>query len=55
MLLQAREWYNEPDVGRAILASSVNRSSLFLTSKLHPRHFDQVQLSEGASVWLEQQ
>lgn len=35
---QAREWYREDLVGRAIAESGVPREDLFLTSKLHPRH-----------------
>ncbi len=36
--LQAREWYREDLVGKAIADSGVSRDQLFLTSKLHPRH-----------------
>ena len=35
---QAREWYREDLVGLAIAQSGVSRETLFLTSKLHPRH-----------------
>lgn len=38
MLLQAPEWYREDLVGQAIHNSSIPRSALFLTTKLHPRH-----------------
>ena len=34
---QAHEWYLEEEVGDAIAEGHVNRSELFLTSKLHPR------------------
>jgi len=34
---QAAEWYDEAELGEAIAASNVSRSTLFLTSKLHPR------------------
>mmetsp|Transcript_48229 Transcript_48229/g.96174 ORF Transcript_48229/g.96174 Transcript_48229/m.96174 type:complete len:322 (-) Transcript_48229:150-1115(-) len=34
---QAAEWYKEAELGEAVNGSSVNRSELFLTSKLHPR------------------
>jgi len=37
-LLQAREWYREDMVGQAITESRVQRHTLFLISKLHPRH-----------------
>lgn len=40
--LQAREWYREDLVGKALKSSSVQRSDLFLTSKLHPRDLHQV-------------
>lgn len=33
---QAREWYREDAVGRAL--QSVERQSLFFTTKIHPRH-----------------
>lgn len=36
---QAREWYREDLVGEGIVASGIPRSDLFITSKLHPRHF----------------
>eukprot|EP00245_Coleochaete_scutata_P006127 TRINITY_DN20287_c0_g1_i1.p1 TRINITY_DN20287_c0_g1~~TRINITY_DN20287_c0_g1_i1.p1 ORF type:complete len:362 (-),score=65.58 TRINITY_DN20287_c0_g1_i1:48-1133(-) len=35
---QAREWYQENEVGIAIQESGIPRSELFLVSKLHPRH-----------------
>lgn len=35
---QAREWYREDLVSLALRRSSVPRSDVFLTSKLHPRH-----------------
>jgi diketogulonate reductase-like aldo/keto reductase len=35
---QAREWYREDMVGAAIRDAGVPRHSLFLTSKIHPRH-----------------
>ncbi|KAL3147234.1 hypothetical protein ABBQ32_002729 [Trebouxia sp. C0010 RCD-2024] len=35
---QAPEWYREDLVGQAIHNSSTPRSTLFLTTKLHPRH-----------------
>ena len=38
MILQAPEWYRESEVGAALGNSSVDRASVFLTSKLHPRH-----------------
>ena len=34
---QAHEWYLEEELGAAIAEGKVNRSELFLTSKLHPR------------------
>ncbi|EOD35746.1 hypothetical protein EMIHUDRAFT_362921 [Emiliania huxleyi CCMP1516] len=34
---QASEWYLEEELGVALAMSSVNRSAVFLTSKLHPR------------------
>lgn len=34
---QANEWYDEAAVGMALKARAVNRSELWLTSKLHPR------------------
>uniref|UniRef100_A0A7S4ESL3 NADP-dependent oxidoreductase domain-containing protein n=1 Tax=Chrysotila carterae TaxID=13221 RepID=A0A7S4ESL3_CHRCT len=34
---QATEWYLEEELGAAIATSGVARSSLFITSKLHPR------------------
>ncbi|KAL3933884.1 MAG: hypothetical protein SGPRY_000088 [Prymnesium sp.] len=34
---QATEWYLEEELGEAVRASGVDRSELFLTSKLHPR------------------
>eukprot|EP00310_Coccolithus_braarudii_P010358 CAMPEP_0183360824 /NCGR_PEP_ID=MMETSP0164_2-20130417/56098_1 /TAXON_ID=221442 /ORGANISM="Coccolithus pelagicus ssp braarudi, Strain PLY182g" /LENGTH=284 /DNA_ID=CAMNT_0025535261 /DNA_START=4 /DNA_END=855 /DNA_ORIENTATION=- len=34
---QAHEWYLEDELGEALRMSGVNRSQLFLTSKLHPR------------------
>ena len=34
---QAHEWYLEEELGAAIAEGRVNRSALFLTSKLHPR------------------
>lgn len=41
-LPQAREWYREDLVGEALSAflseSNLNRSEVFLTSKIHPRH-----------------
>lgn len=43
---QAHEWYLEEEVGDAIAEGHVNRSALFLTSKLHPRDL-------GASRTLE--
>ena len=36
--MQAPEWYREADVGAALRNSSTERSAIFLTSKLHPRH-----------------
>lgn len=38
MPAQAREWYREDLVGAALAASGVTRESVFITSKLHPRH-----------------
>jgi hypothetical protein len=38
MILQAPEWYREAAVGAALSNSRVDRASIFLTSKLHPRH-----------------
>jgi 2,5-diketo-D-gluconate reductase A len=38
LALQAPEWYREAAVGAALRNSSVDRSDIFLTSKLHPRH-----------------
>jgi hypothetical protein len=35
---QAREWYREDMVGAAIRDAGVPRHSLFLVSKIHPRH-----------------
>jgi len=37
--VQAREWYREDLVGNALNASSLTRESVFLTTKIHPRHF----------------
>jgi diketogulonate reductase-like aldo/keto reductase len=34
---QATEWYLEAELGEALRASSVPRSELFITTKLHPR------------------
>ncbi len=34
---QAKEWYLESELGDAIAESRVNRSSLFITTKIHPR------------------
>ena len=34
---QAAEWYDEAELGEALASSGVNRSEIFLTSKLHPR------------------
>jgi diketogulonate reductase-like aldo/keto reductase len=36
---QAKEWYCEESVGRAIIESGVARSELFLVTKQHPRDF----------------
>ena len=38
MPLQAPEWYKEDLVGQAIYNTRIPRSTLFLTTKLHPRH-----------------
>jgi hypothetical protein len=38
LLFQAREWYREDLVGAALQESGVDRRSIFITSKLHPRH-----------------
>ena len=35
---QAPEWYREDLVGQAIQDSRVPRNTVFLTTKLHPRH-----------------
>lgn len=46
---QAREWYREDLVGKAIAeakAQGIQRSDLFITSKLHPRHHGYVTASE---------
>jgi len=34
---QAKEWYLEAELGEALEMSGANRSSLFITTKLHPR------------------
>lgn len=36
---QGREWYREDEVGRALTSEIVNRSELFLTTKIHPKSF----------------
>ena len=38
VLPQAPEWYREDLLGQALHDSSISRSNLFLTTKLHPRH-----------------
>jgi diketogulonate reductase-like aldo/keto reductase len=35
---QAREWYREDLVGEALASAALPRDSLWLTSKVHPRH-----------------
>ena len=38
----AREWYREDLVGKAIQSSGIDRSSLFITSKIHPRDLGEI-------------
>lgn len=49
---QAREWYREDLVGAALEATALPRESVFVTTKIHPRHLGYAQTAERVAVSL---
>ena len=49
---QAREWYREDLVGAALEATALPRESVFVTTKIHPRHLGYAPTAERVAVSL---